>query len=110
MKSVFRPPTARYTLGVLDRALFAKTVNLAAVSVADKKKIAQWRQKLQAERTLLSAERLSCVVAHPDQTLASQGMRCLLLDPKVRPRGKQTLDYDRHEGIPSLSSDLTPCA
>jgi tRNA (guanine37-N1)-methyltransferase len=88
MSSLFRPPAARYTIGVLDRALFAKTVNLAAVSIADKKKIAQWRQSLQQEKTLLSAERLPCVIAHPDQTLASQGTRCLLLDPKVRPRGK----------------------
>ncbi|KAI1148631.1 Met-10+ like-protein-domain-containing protein [Nemania diffusa] len=106
MKSVFRPPTARYTLGVLDRALFAKTVNLAAVSVADKKKIAQWRQKLQAERTLLSAERLSCVVAHPDQTLASQGMRCLLLDPKVRPRVPDTWTPLVRDGIEKQELDM----
>ncbi|KAI1356320.1 Met-10+ like-protein-domain-containing protein [Xylaria sp. FL0043] len=85
MSSLIRPPTVRHTIGVLDRTLFAKTVNLAAAAVADKKRIAQWRQNLQKEKTLLSAERLSIVVPHPDQTLASQGARCLLLDPKVRP-------------------------
>ncbi|KAI0430255.1 Met-10+ like-protein-domain-containing protein [Xylaria sp. FL1042] len=85
MSSLIRPPTVRHTIGVLDRTLFAKTVNLAAAAVADKKRIAQWRQNLQKEKILLSAERLSGVVPHPDQTLASQGARCILLDPKVRP-------------------------
>ena len=41
MSSLFRPPTIRHTFGVLDRTLFAKTVNLAAAAVADKTKIAQ---------------------------------------------------------------------
>ncbi|KAI0974274.1 Met-10+ like-protein-domain-containing protein [Xylaria arbuscula] len=85
MSSLIRPPTIGHTIGVLDRTLFAKTINLAAAAVADKKKIAQWRQNLQKDQTLLSAERLSSVVPHPDQALASQGIRCLLLNPKVRP-------------------------
>ncbi|KAI0911800.1 Met-10+ like-protein-domain-containing protein [Ustulina deusta] len=85
MSSLIRPPAVRHTVGVLDRTLFAKTVNLAAAAVVDKKKIAQWRQSLQKEKTLLSAERLASVVPHPDPTLASQGARFLLLDPKVRP-------------------------
>ncbi|KAI1368707.1 Met-10+ like-protein-domain-containing protein [Xylaria arbuscula] len=85
MSSLFRPPTLRHTFGVLDRTLFAKTVNLAAAAVADKTKIAQWRKDLQKEKSLLSAERVSCVVPHPDHTLASQGARCLLLDPNIRP-------------------------
>ncbi|KAI0539728.1 Met-10+ like-protein-domain-containing protein [Xylaria digitata] len=85
MSNLIRPPTIRHTIGVLDRALFAKTINLAAAAVVDKKNIAQWRQSLQKEKTLLLAERLSAVVPHPDQTLASQGARCLLLDPKIRP-------------------------
>ncbi|KAI0417520.1 Met-10+ like-protein-domain-containing protein [Xylaria grammica] len=85
MSNLIRPPTVRHTIGVLDRALFAKTINLAAAAIADKRSIAQWRQRLQKEKTLLLAERLSSVVPHPDQTLASQGARCLLLDPQVRP-------------------------
>lgn len=95
MSSLIRPPAVRHTVGVLDRTLFAKTVNLAAAAVVDKKKIAQWRQSLQKEKTLLSAERLASVVPHPDPTLASQGARFLLLDPKVRPGGKRVLDHNR---------------
>ncbi|CAJ2501712.1 Uu.00g045650.m01.CDS01 [Anthostomella pinea] len=88
--SPFRPPTIRSALGVLDRSLFSKTVNLAAAAVADKKKIAGWRQKLQQDKTLLAADRVSAVVPHPDQALASQGTKCVLLDPKVRPGAPDT--------------------
>ncbi|OTB06614.1 hypothetical protein M426DRAFT_20712 [Hypoxylon sp. CI-4A] len=87
MSNLFRPPAIRSALGVLDRSLFSKTVNLAAAAVAEKKNISAWRQKLQRENTLLSLERLPSVVPHPDRSLASQGTKCLLLDPKVKPSG-----------------------
>ncbi|KAI1128398.1 Met-10+ like-protein-domain-containing protein [Nemania abortiva] len=108
MNRLFCPPAARYTIGVLDRALFSKTINLAAVSVADKKKIAQWRQSLQKEKTLLTAERVSCVVAHPDQTLASQGTRCLLLDPRVRPKAPDTWTPLLRDGIEKQELGIVP--
>jgi tRNA (guanine37-N1)-methyltransferase len=115
MSSFFRPPSVRHTFGILDRALFAKTVNLAAAAVADKKKIAQWRQTLSKERAILSRERLSAVIPHPDQTLASQGARCILLDPKLRPGGKQThqghwLMSEEAGGYYGLHSDQSLCA
>jgi tRNA (guanine37-N1)-methyltransferase len=90
MSSCFRPPIVGHAFGVLNRALFAKTVNLAAAAVADKKKIAQWRQALQKEKTMVAGERIAAVIPHPDRALASQGTRCLLLDPKVRPGGKHS--------------------
>ncbi|KAI1333395.1 Met-10+ like-protein-domain-containing protein [Xylariaceae sp. FL0255] len=90
MNSLFRPPTLRHTIGVLDRSLFSKKVDLAAAAVADKKKIAQWRQSFRKHKILLGAERISCVVPHPDHTLAEQGTRCLLLDPKVRAEAPDT--------------------
>ncbi|KAI1203000.1 Met-10+ like-protein-domain-containing protein [Nemania serpens] len=108
MSRLFHPPTIRHTIGVLDRALFAKTVSLAAVAIADKKKIAQWRQTLRKEESLLSAERLSCVVAHPDQTLASQGTRCLLLDPKVRPQAPETWTPLVRDGIEKQELGIVP--
>jgi tRNA (guanine37-N1)-methyltransferase len=108
MSSLLRPPTVRHTIGVLDRALFAKTVNLAAVTVADKRKIAGWRQNLHKEKTLLSANRLSAVVPHPDQTLALQGARCLLLDPKVRPKVPETWTPLVRDGLEKQELDMVP--
>ncbi|KAJ8129921.1 hypothetical protein O1611_g3708 [Lasiodiplodia mahajangana] len=108
MSQLFSPPAARYTLGVLDRTLFAKTVNLAAVSIADKKKIAQWRQSLHKDNTLLAAERVSCVITHPDQTLASQGTRCLLLDPRVRPKAPDTWTPLIRDGIERQELGIFP--
>lgn len=87
MGSVLRPPVIRSAAGVLDRSLFKKTVNLAAASVADRKKISAWRQKLQGDNALLAVERIQGVVPHPDQALASQGTKCLLLDPKIKVGG-----------------------
>ncbi|GAP83462.2 putative tRNA wybutosine-synthesizing protein 2 [Rosellinia necatrix] len=108
MSGLLRPPTLRHTIGVLDRALFAKTVSLAAVGVADKKKIAQWRQSLQKDNTLLLAERLSSVVPHPDRTLASQGARCLLLDPKVQPKAPDTWTPLIRDGLEKQELSMVP--
>ncbi|KAI1431461.1 Met-10+ like-protein-domain-containing protein [Xylaria sp. CBS 124048] len=108
MSAIFRPPALRYTIGVLDRALFAKTVKLAAAAVADKTHIAQWRQKLQKENTLLTVERLTAVVPHPDQQLASQGVRCLLLDPKVQPEAPDTWSSLLRDGVEKQELGILP--
>jgi tRNA (guanine37-N1)-methyltransferase len=84
----FSPPIIRSASGVLDRALFSKTVSLAAAAVFDKKKISAWRGELQSTRELLVVDRLQIVRPHPDQAVASQGTKCLLLDPKVKIGGK----------------------
>ena len=91
MSSLLRPPVIRSAFGVLDRSLFSKTVNLAAAAVAEKKNISVWRQKLQRDNTLLALERIPGVVPHPDKILASQGTKCLLLDPKIKARGNVRL-------------------
>ncbi|KAI1828648.1 Met-10+ like-protein-domain-containing protein [Xylaria intraflava] len=107
MSALFRPPI-RHTIGVLDRALFAKTVPLAAAAVTDRKQIAEWRQKLQKEKTILSVERLQAVVAHPDQLLASQGARCLLLDPKVLPGVPDTWTALLRDGVEKKELGILP--
>ncbi|KAI0003990.1 Met-10+ like-protein-domain-containing protein [Xylariaceae sp. FL0662B] len=88
LRNLFCPPiiTRSAATGVpaLDRSLFFKTVNLAAAAIADRRKIAEWRQKLIRDRLLLRVDRISPVVSHPDQALAAQGTRCLLLDPAVK--------------------------
>ncbi|KAI1385104.1 Met-10+ like-protein-domain-containing protein [Hypoxylon trugodes] len=101
MSSVFRPPIIRSALGVLDRSLFSKTVNLAAAAVADRKKISVWRQKLLEDKTLISQERITGVVPHPDQALASLGTKCLLLDPKIKAEVPETWTPIIKDGVAS---------
>ncbi|KAI1466815.1 Met-10+ like-protein-domain-containing protein [Daldinia caldariorum] len=108
MSSLFRPPTIRSATGVLDRSLFSKTVNLAAAAVADKKKISAWRQILQRQGTLLSAERVSSIVTHPDQALAAQGTKCLLLDPKVKAEVPETWTPTIQDGVASKEIGIVP--
>ncbi|KAI8966005.1 Met-10+ like-protein-domain-containing protein [Daldinia sp. FL1419] len=108
MSSLLRPPTIRSAFGVLDRSLFSKTIDLTAAAVADKKKISVWRQKLQIESTLLAFERIPSVVLHPDQTLAEQGTKCLLLDPKVKFGVPETWTPTIQEGVASKELGLVP--
>ncbi|KAF3056379.1 tRNA (guanine(37)-N1)-methyltransferase [Daldinia childiae] len=108
MSSLLRPPTIRSAFGVLDRSLFSKTVNLAAAAIADKKKISVWRQKLQSEDTLLALERIPGVVTHPDQTLAAQGTKCLLLNPKVKAEVPETWTSSLQDGVASKEIGIVP--
>lgn len=89
--SLFRPPTVRSGTAALNRALFSKTVDLAAAAVHDVRLIAQYRKTLHASKEILHVDRISPIRPHPDQALASQGRKCLLLNPAVRPGGQDAL-------------------
>ncbi|KAI2468039.1 Met-10+ like-protein-domain-containing protein [Annulohypoxylon bovei var. microspora] len=108
MSSLLRPPAIRSALGVLDRSLFSKTVSLAVAAVADKRKIAGWRQKLLKDNTLLGLERVASVVSHPDQTLVSQGTKCLLLNPKIKAEVPETWTPILQEGVTSKEIGVVP--
>ena len=87
--SFLRPPILRASTK-LDRALFAKTVNLAAASVKDNKNIAKYRKALDKNADLLHASRLSPIVPDPDQNLAAKGKKCLLLRPSISAKSSET--------------------
>ncbi|KAI1779947.1 Met-10+ like-protein-domain-containing protein [Hypoxylon cercidicola] len=106
--SLLRPPVIRSAVGVLDRSLFRKTVNLAAAAVADRKNISAWRQKLQRDNALLAVERIPGVVPHPDQALASQGIKCLLLTPKIKAGVPETWTSILQEGVTSKEVGIVP--
>ncbi|KAI0391798.1 Met-10+ like-protein-domain-containing protein [Xylariaceae sp. FL0594] len=108
LSAFFRPPTANHTFGVLNRALFNKTVTLAGAAVTDKKKIAQWRNQLQKDNTLITAERVPAVVFHPNATLAEKGARCILLDPKVRPDVRDTWSPLIRDAVQKQELDVIP--
>ncbi|KAI0600197.1 Met-10+ like-protein-domain-containing protein [Biscogniauxia sp. FL1348] len=109
---LFRPPLMRAAaVGeaiVLDRSRFVKTVNLAAAAVADKKQISGWRRKLQQDRSLISAERISAVVSHPEPALASKGTKCLLLDPRIRAGAPETWTPALRAGVQAAELGIVP--
>lgn len=85
--SLFRAPTVRYTGGALNRALFSKTIDIAAARVRDEKNISKYRRALEKAKEGLCADRVRTVVPDPDKDLAALGRKCLLLTPSVKPDG-----------------------
>lgn len=85
--ALFRPPIHRSATAVLDRALFSRTIPVAAARVPDKKQISKFRTQLDKSRELLHVERQSSVRADPDPILALKGGKCLLLMPGVKVDG-----------------------
>ena len=85
--AIFSPPVVRSGAGALNRALFSKTINLAAAAINDNRLISKYRKELEHSKELLRQERLSPIVNHPDKTLADQGKKCLLLTPNVKAPG-----------------------
>lgn len=86
---MFRPPTVRSAGTALDRALFSKTVSIAAARVQDRKNISKNRGLLEKNRDLLRVERTSVVRDDPDPALAAKGGKCLLLKPEIKPDGSR---------------------
>lgn len=99
---MFRPPILHSTFtGVLDRSLFRKTFNIAAAAVTDKRKIAETRSQLQRGNQILVLDRVQTVKSHPNPLQADKGIKCLLLDPKVKPGGRLIHSGKLHDVIKS---------
>jgi tRNA (guanine37-N1)-methyltransferase len=73
---------------ILNRALFSKTVNIAAATISNNKDISKYRKALESSKTLLKLDRISPIVPVPDKDLAAQGKKCLLLTPAVKADGR----------------------
>lgn len=82
--TVFRPPIVRSSVNALNRALFTKKINLAAAAINDSRTISKYRKTLTGTRDILTVERISPIVPHPDTTLRQQGKKCILLEPHVK--------------------------
>ena len=85
--SPLRPPIVRSATGVLDRALFSKTVPIAAARIFSNKNITKVRKQLEESKDVLELERIKTVRSDPESALASKGSKCLLLNPKIKPEG-----------------------
>lgn len=84
---MFRPPIHRTASALLDRALFSKTIPIAAARVAENKFISRCRIQLEKSKDLLRVERVASVRDDPDPVLAKKGVKCLLLNPEVKHDG-----------------------
>jgi len=91
--SLFRPPIVRSASAALDRALFSKTIPIAAARVSNLKNLSKFRQQLDKSKELMQLERVMNVRPDPDPLLAEKGGKCLLLKPEVKPGG--IFDVDR---------------
>ncbi|KUI54048.1 tRNA (guanine(37)-N1)-methyltransferase [Cytospora mali] len=87
--SLMRPPRLQPST-TLNKALFSKTVNLAAASVRDNKKLSNLRQALAKSGDILPLDRISAIIPDPDADLAAKGRKCLLLNPSILPKQPET--------------------
>lgn len=77
----------RSASAALNRALFSKTIPIAAARVANLKNLSRFRQQLDKSKELMQLERVMNVRPDPDPVLAEKGGKCLLLKPEVKPEG-----------------------
>ena len=85
--SLFRPPIVRSAGAILDRALFSKTVSIAAARVHNNKNLAKFRKSLEKSEEILIQERIKNIIPDPDAGIAAKGGKCVLLKPQVKPGG-----------------------
>lgn len=96
---LLRPPVVRSATGILDRALFSKTVPIAAARIFSNKDITKVRTQLEQSKDVLVLERIKTVRPDPDAALASKGSKCLLLNPEVKSEGMRHAPCNRFEGL-----------
>ncbi|CAL3967069.1 unnamed protein product [Diplocarpon coronariae] len=96
---LFRPPIVRSAGAALDRALFSKTIPMAAARVSNIKNLSRYRQKFEKSRELMQLERVMNVQRDPDPALAEKGGKCLLLRPGIKPGDPSTWSADLQEAV-----------
>ena len=82
--NIFRAPAAR-AIKTLDRSLFASTLKASAASIAENKLLSKYRKALEKSDEMLFLDKFSPIVPDPDQSLAAQGRKCIVLSPQVKP-------------------------
>jgi tRNA (guanine37-N1)-methyltransferase len=86
-----RPPLHR-SMRVLDRALFSKTIPLAAARVLDNKRISKLRLELNNQNLVPRIPRLPSVQPDPEPSIAQKGGKCLILNESVKPQGRSGMN------------------
>ncbi|KAL2066463.1 hypothetical protein VTL71DRAFT_2534 [Oculimacula yallundae] len=106
--SLFRPPIVRSASAALDRALFSKTIPIAAARVASLKNLSKFRQVLDKSKELMQLERIQNVRPDPDPVLAGKGGKCLLLKPEVKPEDPSTWSAALREAVKAEDVGVIP--
>ncbi|KAH7370623.1 guanine-N(1)--methyltransferase-like protein [Rhexocercosporidium sp. MPI-PUGE-AT-0058] len=106
--SLFRPPIVRSASAALDRALFSKTIPIAAARVANLKNLSRFRQQLDKSKELMQLERVMNVRPDPDPVLAEKGGKCLLLKPEVKPEDPSTWSAALREAVKGEDVGVIP--
>ncbi|KAG9245551.1 putative undecaprenyl pyrophosphate protein [Calycina marina] len=85
--SIFRPSIVRTSGAALDRAIFNKTIPVAAARVFEPKNINKYVKALQSSRDIVGLDRLKPTILDPDSSYARKGGKCILLRPQIKPEG-----------------------
>ncbi|KAG8421706.1 tRNA(m(1)G37)methyltransferase [Metarhizium acridum] len=88
--NLFNPPAAARAAKTLDRALFSRTLPTVAASVRENKLISKYRKELGKTREVLMLEKFDPIAADPDEALAGQGKKCLILRPDLKISAPET--------------------
>ncbi|TEY81855.1 hypothetical protein BOTCAL_0031g00470 [Botryotinia calthae] len=106
--SLFRPPVVRSAAGVLDRALFSKTIPISAARLMNNKIISKCRSQLTKSKEMLLEDRVAPIRSDPDPEFAAQGGKCLLLNPKVKHDDPTTWSPILHEAVKAQELGVIP--
>lgn len=83
--NIFRAPAAARAAKTLDRAVFRSTIQATAASVAENKLLSRYRKELEKTKEVLFLDRFDPIHPDPDPALASQGRKCIVLAPQIKP-------------------------
>ncbi|KAK3362762.1 Met-10+ like-protein-domain-containing protein [Lasiosphaeria hispida] len=106
--SIFCPPAVRSGATALNRALFSKRVDLAAAAVNDSRLISKYRKALADGHDILAERSISPIVIHPNQTLAQQGRKCLLLNTTTKAEEPDTWGQVLKDGVQRQELSVIP--
>ncbi|TQV95875.1 tRNA (guanine-N(1)-)-methyltransferase [Cordyceps javanica] len=95
--NLFRAPAAARAAKVLDRALFARTVPSAAVSVRENKLLSKYRKELELTKEIFILQNFQQVAPDPDPALAAKGNKCLVLKAHIKPQEPSTWSQELQE-------------
>lgn len=104
--NLFRAPAAARALKTLDRSLFLRSLPTSAACVKENKFISKYRKQLEKTREILLLEKFDPIAADPDSSLAAQGRKCLILNPRLKASGSCVFSFWRHDSKPSAPSVL----
>lgn len=95
--NLFRAPAAARAAKTLDRALFARTIPSAAVSVRENKLLSKYRKELELTKEMFVLQNFQQVAPDPDPALAARGNKCLVLKTHIKPQEPSTWSRELQE-------------